>query len=155
MPTPINKLLQVGLCQQGAYDLFCTDMGQWWPLESRTLSAYKSGKAARALSVEARNGGEISEIASDGKHHVWGHFVDCDAPRSVEIAFHMGQGREQATLLVVVFTPLSDDETLVRLRHDGWEIYGEVAEVMRDGYEKAWEEIFIGCYGAACASAIE
>lgn len=151
MPRPIVKQAHVPLSCHQAYDAFAKEMGKWWPLESRSLSANQSGKGASELTSDAQPGGEIAEISASGKRHIWGHFVDCDAPRSLEISFHMGQPKEHATLLVVSFLDLGENETLVRLQHSGFECYGpEIAGMMRDGYYAAWDEIFGRIFVAYC-----
>ncbi len=150
MAAPITKFVEVPLSQEEAYELFTQKMGQWWPLETRSITAHQQGTRALGLSCAPCAGGEIAEIAPDGTRHIWGHYVDCDAPYSVEIQFHMGQPKEHATLLVVSFRPASDGRSIVKLLHTGWESYGEVADMMRDGYDAAWDEIFQSCFVAAC-----
>ncbi|HAT85954.1 MAG TPA: hypothetical protein DCS30_08440 [Rhizobiales bacterium] len=150
MTKPIVKAAQVPLSQEAAYELFVGKMGLWWPLHSRSVSAHRDGARALGLEVNAVNDGKITEITADGTRYIWGSFKDCDAPHSVEIAFHMGQPAEGASQLVVSFLPLGDEECRVKLHHSGWESYGELAQMMRDGYEVAWGEIFDEGYVQAC-----
>ncbi|MCV6546192.1 MAG: SRPBCC domain-containing protein [Cohaesibacter sp.] len=150
MIKPIVKAAQLPLTQEAAYCLFVEKMALWWPLHTRSVSAHLTGERALGLEVDAVAGGKITEIAADGTRYIWGSFKDCDAPHSVAIAFHMGQPAEGASNLVVSFLPLGDEECRVKLHHSGWESYGELAQMMRDGYETAWGEIFDQGYVEAC-----
>lgn len=149
-PAPIIKAVQVPLSQDAAYALFVHKMGSWWPLGTRSISAHQGNGPALGLHIEGKNGGEIAEIAPDGSRHIWGTFLDCDEPASVSISFHMGQPKEAASHLVVSFLALGESETRVKLHHSGWESYGELAQMMRNGYDAAWDEIFGSAFVGAC-----
>ncbi|WP_373235419.1 SRPBCC domain-containing protein [Cohaesibacter celericrescens] len=153
MLKPIVKVIEVPVDSVTAYQLFTENMGDWWPLASRSISFHSDGVAAKALETDPVDGGAIVEIAADGTRHVWGHFLDCDPPSSIAMKFHMGQPEDHATHLVVSFIEMGDQQTLVKLMHSGWESYGALAQVMRDGYELGWDEIFCQAFAAACKTA--
>ena len=150
MLKPIVKVIEVPVDAVTAYQRFTAQMGDWWPLESRSISFHSNGVTAKALQTDPVTGGAIVEIAADNARHVWGAFTDCDAPNSVAIDFHMGHPREQATHLVVSFLEMGEDQTLVKLVHSGWERYGALADMMRDGYDTGWDEIFVEAFCRAC-----
>ena len=151
MLKPIVKVIEVPTGAVRAYQLFAMDMGRWWPLDRRSISFHTDGVAAKRLETDPVAGGAIVEIAADDERHVWGVFVDCDPPNSLTIDFHMGHPQEQATHLIVSFMEMDESHTLVKLVHSGWENYGSQADMMRDGYETGWDEIFTGAYARACA----
>ncbi|SNY92503.1 Activator of Hsp90 ATPase homolog 1-like protein [Cohaesibacter sp. ES.047] len=150
MLKPIVKVIEVPVDSATAYQLFTEQMGLWWPLDSRSISFHSEGAPAKALNIDPVAGGAIVEIAASDERHVWGRFVDCDPPHSVAIEFHMGQPEEHATNLLVTFFGTGADETLVKLVHSGWETYGGFADMMREGYDTGWDEIFSGAYAKAC-----
>ena len=150
MLKPIVKVIEVPLEAERAYHLFTEEMGQWWPLEGRSISFHTIGKAAKTLDCDVTAGGAIVEVGADDTRYVWGNFVDCDPPHSVAIDFHMGQPKEQITHIIVSFIPLQAAQTMVKLVHSGWESYGELAHMMREGYDTGWDEIFVTAFGDKC-----
>ena len=149
MLKPIVKVIEVPVVSNQAYDIF-TDMSRWWPLHSRSISFHTTSKTAKRLEIDFKAGGAIVEIGADDERHVWGVVADCDAPSWLEIDFHMGHPREQATHLQISFIDLDRSSTLVKLVHSGWESYGALSHVMREGYEEGWDDIFVEAYAKAC-----
>lgn len=149
MLKPIVKVIEVPIAANRAYELFA-DMSGWWPLDRRSISFHTTNQPAKRIEVDLKAGGAIVEIGADDARHVWGVFSDCDAPSSLEIDFHMGHPREHATHLIVSFIGLGADTTMVKLVHSGWESYGQLSHVMRDGYDEGWEDIFVLGFGARC-----
>ncbi len=153
MYKPIVKVIEVPTDALTAYRLFTVEMGSWWPLDTRSISIHSTGIPAKALETDPVAGGAIIEIASDDTRHVWGNFTDCDEPNSVALDFHMGQPMDQATHLVVSFFAPHPQQTMVKLVHGGWDCYGPIAPMMRDGYDKGWNEIFSFHFARACEKA--
>nr|WP_321462793.1 hypothetical protein [uncultured Cohaesibacter sp.] len=150
MYKPIVKVIEVPTDILTAYRLFSVGMGSWWPLDTRSISIHSTGVAAKALETDPVPGGAIIEIASDDTRHVWGNFTDCDEPNSLAINFHMGQPLDHSTQLVVSFILMAPERTLVKLVHGGWDCFGALASMMRDGYDKGWDEIFVFHYAHCC-----
>lgn len=152
MLKPIVKVIEVPNDPASVYQLFTAQMVDWWPLDKRTISFHSTGEAAKSIDCDVVNGGAIVEVAADDTRHVWGTFADCDPPNSVAIDFHMGQPKEHSTHLVVSFIEMDVGHTLVKLVHGGWESYGELAQMMRDGYDTGWDEIFVEGFCEHCIS---
>lgn len=149
MLKPIVKVIEVPLNPAQAYDAF-VDINSWWPLQTRSISFHTTNLPAKRIDIDPKPGGAIVEIGADDTRHVWGVFADCDAPASLAIDFHMGHPKEHATHLVIAFIDLGDEATMVKLVHTGWESYGALSHVMREGYEKGWDDIFVNAFASAC-----
>ena len=62
----------------------------------------------------------------------------------------MGMPPENASLVEVRFTVLSDEQAQVELTQSNWEAFGDMAEMMRGGYGSGWVIIFEEAYKSAC-----
>src|SRR5216684_4935756 len=71
MLEPIVKTIEVPCSQEKAFRVFVNDMGSWWPLHKRSVSMI-SGKPAKSLRIEPKQGGKIVEVGHDGTEHLWG-----------------------------------------------------------------------------------
>jgi Activator of Hsp90 ATPase homolog 1-like protein len=149
MLDPIRKIIEVPCSQKRAFEVFVHEMGSWWPLGKRSMSM-KSGKPAKALRIEPRQGGRIVEIGHDGTEHLWGTITSYDPHESIRMDFHMGLPAKNASLVVVRFTPLESERTRVELTQSNWEAFGELAEMMRNGYGSGWVVIFEQAFKLAC-----
>lgn len=150
---PIVKSIDVPCPQQRAFEIFVHEMSSWWPLDKFTISAM-AGEPTPSLSVEARKGGKIVEVAADGTEHYWGTILNYDPHDYLSMDFHItrpGIPRGPGSQVEVRFTPVSDDRTRVELTQSGWEAFGEQAEMMRGGYGMGWTMIFEQAYGSACS----
>lgn len=150
MLDPIVKTIEVPCSQEQAFRVFATGMGDWWPLDKRSMSLYDCEKPAKTLQVDARLGGKIVEIAGDDKEHHWGTFTVYDPNDSLAMDFHMGLPPENASLVEVHFTALADDRTRVELTQSNWEAFGDMAEMMYKGYGSSWALLFEERYKSAC-----
>ena len=151
MLDPVKKSVDVPCPQKQAFEIFC-DMESWWPLEKRSMSLMRADGPAKSLSVEAREGGRIVETALDDEKHHWGTFTVFDPHHRLQLDFHMGLPAEQSGQVDVTFTPLSATQTRVDLVHHNWEGYGDMAEMMRNGYGSSWGMLIEEAYASACAS---
>jgi hypothetical protein len=154
MLDPIIKTIEVPCSQEKAFDVFVNEMDSWWPLGKFTVSAY-GGAPAKAIRVEAKQGGKIVEIGPNGAEYLWGTIKSYDPHDFVSMDFHIAPpGDETAdsrSLIEVRFTALGNTRTRVVLTQSNWEAFGEKAAMLRDlGYGKAWVAIFEGAYKAAC-----
>ena len=150
MLDPIIKTIEVPCSQQKAFDVFVREMGNWWPLDKRSMSMH-SGQPAKSLRIDPRQGGKIVEIGHDDTEHHWGTITSYDPYHSVSMDFHMGLPAENASLVKVKFTALDDNRTRVELTQSNWEAFGDLAEMMHRGYGSGWVIIFEEAYKSACS----
>ncbi len=150
MLEPIIKTIEVPCSQETAFSVFVTEMGNWWPLDKRSMSMVHGGKPARSLGVEARQGGRIVETAQDRTEHHWGTIISYDPHDAISMDFHMGMPADKASLVEVRFTALADDRTRVELTHSNFEAFGDMAEMNYAGYGSGWVIIFEQAYKSAC-----
>ena len=78
MLDPIIKTIEVPCSQEKAFGVFVSEMGSWWPLDKRSMSLMKSGKPAKSLRIEPKQGGKIVEIGHDDTEHLWGTIKSYD-----------------------------------------------------------------------------
>ncbi len=149
MIDPIVKTIDVPCDQKRAFEIF-VDMPRWWPLDKRSMSLYQAGGPARSLSVEAREGGRIVELAADDVEHHWGTFRIFSPHSHVQFDFHMGLPADQTGQVDVTFTPINATTTRVELIHSNWEGYGDMAEMMLQGYGGSWDMLFGEHFASAC-----
>ena len=86
---PIVKSIEVPCGQEQAFGVFVNELDTWWPLGKFTTSAM-GGAPAKAIRVEAKKGGAITEIASDDTEYPWGTFLEYDPFGSFAMDFHFG-----------------------------------------------------------------
>lgn len=154
MLAPIVKTIEVPCSQEEAFTVFLNEMDSWWPLGKFSISMY-SGAPAKAIRVDAKQGGKIVEISPNGTEYEWGTIKSYDPPDFVSMAFHIappGDDTANARSLVEVrFEALENSRTRVTLTQSNWEVFGEKAAMLRDrGYGQAWGLIFEGAFKAAC-----
>ncbi|MEM7049398.1 MAG: SRPBCC domain-containing protein [Acidobacteriota bacterium] len=149
MIEPLIKTIEVPCNQETAFRIFVEDMGQWWPLDKRSMSM-KDGQPSKALEVEAKLGGRIVEIGHDEREHHWGTFRTFEPFSYVAMDFHMGLPPTSASLVEVRFTAQGTGQTEVVLTQSNWEGFGDLAEMMLQGYGSGWVQIFEQGYKNAC-----
>src|SRR6266480_1053505 len=72
MLDPIIKTIEVPCSQERAFKVFLNEMDTWWPLGKFTVSEM-GGAPAKAIRVEAKQGGKIVEIGPNGTELPVGH----------------------------------------------------------------------------------
>jgi hypothetical protein len=149
MIEPIVSRIEVACDQKTAFTIFVEQMGSWWPLAKRSMSMHQ-GHPPKGLRTNPRAGGQIIETAHDGVEHVWGSFRRFEPYGFVSVDFHMGLPAENASLVEVRFTPVSDTHTDVELTQSNFEAFGDMAEMMRRGYGSGWVLIFEQGFRTAC-----
>ena len=110
MLDPIIKTIVVPCSREKAFDVFVNEMGSWWPLDKRSMSKVHSGKPAKSLRIEPKQGGKIVEIGHDDTEHHWGTINSYDPHDSLSMDFHMGLPPDSASLVEVRFTALGMNE---------------------------------------------
>lgn len=110
-----------------------------------------SGKPAKSLRIEAKPGGRIVEIGHDDTEHLWGTVRSYDPPDFFSMDFYMGMPpTDPASLVEARFSALGKERTRVELTQGNWEAFGDMAEMMRGGYDSGWVLIFEQAFKAAC-----
>lgn len=153
MLAPIVRTIEVPCGQAEAFQIFVHELDSWWPLGRFTTSAM-TGRAARAIRVEARPGGAIVEIAADGTEIPWGTIIAYESYAFVSMDFHIpipGERVAERSLVEVRFTALGPEQTRVRLTQSRWEAFGERATMLQGGYGQGWGVIFEEAFKAACS----
>ena len=148
----IVRTIEVPCSQKVAFEVFLNKMDSWWPLDRFTTSAMR-GEPAKSIRVEAKQGGEIVEIAFDDAETLWGTIKSYDPHGFLSMEFHVPQPDQKVdsrSLVEVQFTALGDEQTRVKLTQSNWEALGEMAEQMHGGYSGAWVMIFEQAYKSAC-----
>jgi len=124
-------------------------MGSWWPLHKRSVSMI-SGKPAKSLRIEPKQGGKIVEVGHDGTEHLWGTIRSYDPNDSIGMDFHIGMPAASAASLKCGLRHLDASEPESKLTQSNWEAFGELAEMMRSGYGSGWVIIFEQAFKSAC-----
>ena len=119
-----------------AFDVFVNRLGQWWPLAE--LSVFGVGSSV------SFDGDDIVETGPDGQRSVWGSVTARRPAHELAFTWHPGRDPEQTTQVTVTFEP-AGEHTLVRLVHDGWEVFAEPAAT-RAEYENGWPMVLVS-YG--------
>jgi hypothetical protein len=143
------KKIDVPCSQEKAFDIFVNAMSSWWPLDRFTMSAH-DGKVPKSLTVDAKEGGQIVEIGHDDTEHLWGTIKTYDPFGYLAMHMHMGMPPCDS-LVEIKFQAVSDHQTQVELTHSNWEAYGEMADMMYNGYGTGWTVIFEEEFKAACS----
>lgn len=150
MLEPLISTIEVPCGQEKAFSVFVNEMGGWWPLDKRSMSLMNGGKPPKSLTVEPRQGGKIVETSQDDTVHHWGTITSYDPHSGIDMDFHMGMPPENASLVEVRFVALEAERTRVALTQSNWEAFGDMAEMMRNGYGSGWVLIFEQGYKSAC-----
>jgi uncharacterized protein YndB with AHSA1/START domain len=151
MMEPLVKTIEVPCNQRMAFTVFM-DMGSWWPT-NRFATSVMRGETVKEVRVDAREGGRIVEIGSDGREQLWGMIKTYQPHSYVNMDFHIPHPSEEKpgfSTVEVRFTPLDGNRTRVELTQSNWEALGDVAKMVQGGYRQAWVMIFEGAYEAAC-----
>ncbi len=152
MLDPLVKTIDVPCNAKTAFDTFIGGMAGWWPLDRFTVSAM-AGTPAKTIRVDARRGGEITEIGGTGEEVLWGVIDEYDPPQALGLSFHIprpGDVVQDRSHLRLRFLPMGDDETRVELTQTNWEAFGDMASDVRGGYDGGWSMILDGAFKPAC-----
>ncbi len=126
---PIVRSVQVRAAPARAFDLFASQMGQWWP-KGRTV-----GKAPHAtIVIEPRAGGRWFERDADGNETHWGKVLAWEPPARLLLGWqlncqdgHWGHDPALSTEVELTFSPVEGGGTRVTLEHRNLERFGAEA----------------------------
>lgn len=123
-----------------AFELFTAEMTSWWP------AAHHIGSAPIAeIVVEPRPGGRWFTRHEDGTETSTGFVVAWEPPGRFVVTWQIGADWKFHTDLIttveVLFEPVGDGRTRVRLEHRDLDAYGAEAAAMKKTFEDpgAWE----------------
>jgi uncharacterized protein YndB with AHSA1/START domain len=145
------KRVRVALAIDQAFELFTAGMGEWWPLEVHSIAqdTHEGRVKAQSLIFEARPGGHIRELMSDGSEGVWGTVLEWEPPTRVVFSWKPNLEDAPFTEIEVRFTS-AGAETDVELKHRGWERFGRAAAERRNSYDAGWPRL-LELYRSAAA----
>jgi uncharacterized protein YndB with AHSA1/START domain/uncharacterized protein YciI len=128
---PIRREVLVNVSAAVAYDLFTTEIGEWWPLGD-------FGVFGAEATVAFEDDGRIVERSPDGASQCWGEVTAWEPPGLLAFTWHPGSDSALGDVTVT----FSDEDgpevqTRVVLEHRGWEQYGDPAAA-RAGYGEGW-----------------
>ncbi|MBI1416479.1 MAG: hypothetical protein GC146_04575 [Limimaricola sp.] len=112
MTAAIRKTVTVPLRPDAAFDLFTKGLDTWWP------KAANGDRRPRKLRLDPRKGGHLTETRADGETARWATVTRWEPGRNLSLAWVHGGDADEASEVVVVFTPV-DDGTRVDLTHAG------------------------------------
>jgi uncharacterized protein YndB with AHSA1/START domain len=118
-----------------AFAVFTEDIGAWWPLPTHSVFAERSG------GVQFIDG-RLVERGTDGSESTWAEVLEWEPPARLALAWHPGGAAEDANRVEITFESAAAG-TLVQVRHDGWEAFGEEALRRRRNYvgPSAWGHV--------------
>ena len=152
MLDPIIKRIEVPCNQKKAFTVFVDEMHTWWPLGKFTTSAM-AGAPAVGISIDKVPGGKITELGAGGRETHWGTVKSYDPYGAFSMDFHIPRPDYEVgpmSLVEVTFTEMDSQRTMVELKQTNWEVFADMAEGVRGGYNAGWGMIFEGAYKEAC-----
>lgn len=149
MIAPIRATVTVRRTPEDAFHVFTQEMGSWWPLQAFSIAEDTEGQVkAESVVFEAREGGRVYEVMSDGTEGTWATIIEWDPPRRLVLAWKPNLTDNPPTELDVTFTA-DGESTRVDVEHRGWERLGALAEEARAGYGENWNGVLALFAGAA------
>jgi hypothetical protein len=145
---PLRASILVTRSPADAFAIFTERIASWWPLDEGH-SVYAAECAS--CGIEPRVGGEVFELAKDGRRAVWGTVIAWEPPRRFAMTWHPGRTPDTAQEVELRFVPVTAG-TRVELEHRGWSKLGVDAPKARKAYENGWAVVFGRCYKEACES---
>jgi uncharacterized protein YciI len=125
---PIRREILADADPATAFEVFTARVGRWWPVAEK--SVYGAGGTV------AFTGGQIVESSADGRTTVWGTVTRWEPPAVLAFTWHPGRTPDRASLVEVTFAA-AGPQTLVALKHTGWEVFDDPAAA-RAEYEQGW-----------------
>ncbi len=137
----LRREVRVNAGPARAFAVFTEQIGAWWPLGD--FSVFGAGSSVRF--AEPGLGGRIVETppaTADGgaaaapEESIWGTVTRWEPGAAVGFTWHPGRTADHASRVTVTFEA-DGAQTLVRLEHDGWEVFAE-PEAAREEYGHGW-----------------
>jgi uncharacterized protein YndB with AHSA1/START domain len=126
----VRKSVTVAASPERAFEVFTTQMSEWWPRKSHHIS---DADEARAI-LEPREGGRWYEVDKDGVECDWGYVLAWEPPRRLVLAWQLtGEWKYDPALVTEVELTFSadGDGTRVDLEHRDLDRYGDAAAQVR------------------------
>lgn len=145
----VRREITVAVPRARAFEVFCDQMGSWWPLEGKSIGTVKAETAV----LEPRAGGRWFERGVDGSECDWGRVVAYEPPERLVLDWQIGADwRYDADLhteVEVRFLP-EGDGTRVVLVHRDLAAFGDQAGQMAAIFDSpdGWAGILAGYLGA-------
>jgi uncharacterized protein YndB with AHSA1/START domain len=125
----IRKSVWVELAPEAAFELFCEDIGDWWP---------RGFAEASKLAMDRQIGGRLFERRTDGSEYEIGRVTAYEPPSVVGFTWK-APSWNQSTQVEIRFRQ-EGKGTRLELEHSGWETDPKVGDY-RDNYETGWGTI--------------
>lgn len=141
---PVRRAVDVRCAPAAAFRLFTDGIDGWWPLATHSV-----GQAnATGCVFEGRLGGRIYETRDEGAPRLWGTVTAWEPPHRIVFSWHPGRDASTAQEVELRFTDTGGG-TRVELEHRGWEVLGERAAEIRNGYESGWAGV-LALFAGSC-----
>lgn len=129
----VKVAVTVAASQDTAFRTFTEDMAAWWPEKHHIIEG-----TLDHMVFEARAGGDVYDVATDGSRCRWARVLAYDPPERVVISWDISLqwqleiNLERTSEIEVRFTRIDAKTTLVELEHRNLDRHGEGWEAMRD-----------------------
>lgn len=116
-----------------------TEAGMRMWQSAHTFEPTMGGRALFYLDDQARRASPES-----ARYEMTGEVLEIEPPRRLAYTWRQNDLKEgwawpAPTLIEIDLEELGPSETLVRVRHSGFEKLGEIGASFRDGYERGWK----------------
>jgi hypothetical protein len=125
---PIRREVLVDADPDRAFVVFTEQIGSWWPVEEHSVHGERS-----TVTFDSR---EIVEISGDGQRTVWGDVTEWRPGERVAFNWYPSADADHASHVTVSFTA-ANEQTLVSLVHERWEVFADPAAA-RAEYDEGW-----------------
>jgi uncharacterized protein YndB with AHSA1/START domain len=130
---PLRASVVVDLPVEQAFDLFVSQIGQWWPMPY----TYAEDEFETAV-IEPREGGRWFERVATGAEITWGEVRVFERPTHIVVSYAVSAMRapespEHASEVEIVFVSTGEQRTRIDLEHRDFERHGEGAKRLREG----------------------
>ena len=127
--TVVTASIEVDAVIDEAFKVFTQDMASWWPAEHHILQA-----PLKEMVFDARVGGDIYDVGTDGSECRWGRVLAYDPPSRIVFGWKVSpqwgieEDPDRTSEVEVRFSEITASRTRVEVEHrhierhgDGWE----------------------------------
>lgn len=131
--TSVTSTVEVAAPPERAFHVFTAEMASWWNPDHHLIEA-----PLQAMVVEARAGGAIYDLGTDGSRCQWARVLAYEPPTrfvfswDITLQWQVETDPARCSEVEVTFAPAGPGRTLVTLEHkhldrhgDGWPAMGE------------------------------